>query len=215
MEYTAIKALLEKYWSADSTVEEEQLLAAYFRQPVIAPELEPYRDLFAWFGEEAALTPAKGLEEKIWESIRQADNAQLTVPGQAPPDKLSAERAAFANPGTPASAPVRPLYGKTSWMAAAALILLTLGVFLIAPPAKNGESSTGVPVAKSDSPARDTRKIGILADNIQDTYDDPQQALAAIRKALLTASVKMNRGKNITRQEMHRMNDSWQSAVNN
>jgi hypothetical protein len=191
MEYTVIKALLEKYWSADTTVEEEQLLAAYFRQPAIAPGLEPYRDLFAWFGEEAALTPGKGLEEKILESIRQADNAQQA--GSRPADNV--------RPPGSRPVPVRPLYSKTSWMAAAALILLTLSVFLLAPTAKNRESRTGAPVAKFD--------------NIRDTYDDPQQALAAIRKALLTASVKMNLGKNITRQEMHRMNDSWQSAVNN
>ena len=205
MEYTAIKALLEKYWAADTTVEEEQLLAAYFRQSEIAPGLEPYRDLFAWFAEEASLTPGKGLEEKIWEGIRQADNAQQAGPSQA--DNLP--------PPGPRPVPVRPLYGKASWMAAAALILLTLGVFLLVPPAKNGENGTGAPAAHLDSPARDPHEVGILADNIQDTYDDPQQALAAIRKALLTASVKMNRGKNITRQEIHRMNDSWQSAVNN
>jgi hypothetical protein len=206
MEHTAIKALLEKYWSAETTVEEERLLAAYFRQPVIAPELESCRDLFAWFGEEAALTAGEGLEEKIWEGIRQADNARLDGSGQPK-----------ADPGTqapgPRKAPVRPLYGRTSWMAAAALILLTLGVFLIAPPAK--KEGTGSPVARAESPAGNSQKIGILADNIQDTYDDPQQALAAIRKALMTASVKMNRGKNITRQEMHRMNDGWQSAVSN
>jgi len=29
---------------------------------------------------------------------------------------------------------------------------------------------------------------------IKDTYDDPQQALAAVQKALLTASAKMNKG---------------------
>jgi len=30
--------------------------------------------------------------------------------------------------------------------------------------------------------------------SVKDTYEDPQQALAAVRKALFTASLKMNKG---------------------
>jgi len=55
MEHTIIKALLEKYWLAETTVGEERTLAAYFRGPDVDPGLEPFRDLFAYFAEEAGL----------------------------------------------------------------------------------------------------------------------------------------------------------------
>jgi hypothetical protein len=220
-EYTEITALLEKYWSAETSVEEEKLLAAYFRQTTIAPDLEPYRQLFAWWGEEAMLTAGEGLEKKIWEGIRQADNAQADnlQAGNTRAGKSrqadNAQQVGITRPGQPGAAIVRPLYTKTSWYAAAALILITLGVFLLTPPAKKDGNGTGVTLAKVDSQTKTPQKIGALSDNVQDTYDDPRQALAAIKKALLTASVKMNKGKNITRQQMNRMNDSWQAAVSN
>jgi len=64
MEHAVIASAFRKYWSAETTVEEEKTLAAYFSQPSIAPELEPYRDLFGWYAEEAALTPSPGSGEQ-------------------------------------------------------------------------------------------------------------------------------------------------------
>jgi len=199
MEHAVIAALLEKYWSAETTVEEEKTLAAYFTQPSIDPELEPYRDLFGWYAEEATLAPSQDLESRILESIRQADSAQHGNP--VTQSELSA------------LAPVRPLYRHAFRYAAAAVVLIGLGIYLIVQPA--GDTGTSTPGGSIPSPIAQTDNHAVGTAAITDTYDDPQAALAAIRKALFTASVKMNKGKKITQQNMDRLSESWQSAVNN
>jgi hypothetical protein len=144
-----IAALLEKYWQADTTVEEEKELAEYFRGSGVPPEWEPYREIFSFFALEAQVKPGEFLVDKIMERVRP------------------------------------PRY--TGWWAAAAVLILGLGLFLVFRPAPVRDMP---PVAKhAAQPARDVA--------IKDTYEDPQQALAAVKKALFTASEKMNKGRKI------------------
>ena len=138
MERERIAALLEKYWQADTTVEEERELAEYFRGPDVPAEWESHRQLFAFFEQGAEMLPGPELEKRILDGIR----------------------------------PRRHMV----WWAAAAAILLMLG---IEPLFRQVPEKT--PVVQSASVTKDT-------------YDDPGQALAAVRKALLTASKKMNKG---------------------
>lgn len=135
-------ALLEKYWRAETTLEEEKILAEYFREPSTDPDLQPYNALFAYFEEEAGVLPSPGLEARILHSIT----------------------------------PVRHFdWGMFS--AAAAILVLVASLFLLTPkPAGPIQNSTAV-----------TR--------ITDTYDDPDQALAAVRHALLIASNHLNEGR--------------------
>jgi hypothetical protein len=168
-----IKALLEKYWQTETTVEEEETLAAYFRGPGIDPELEPFRELFAYFEEEGKVTPGEDFESRILQRIHQADAAPVV--------------------------PIRPVrrWLNTSYTAAAAVIL-SIGLFLMYQPTQPG--ATYQPTHPGAGPA--TANTGTV---IKDTYDDPQQALAAIRHALLTASTRMNEGKTITQKNMDRL----------
>jgi hypothetical protein len=132
MEQERIAQLLEKYWQAETTVEEEKMLAEYFRGTDLPSEWEPYREIFSWYEEEKQVKPGEGLEKRIMEQLR----------------------------------PRPRLHG--AWWAAAAVIIVGLGVSLLvreAPPA-----------------------------GVKDTYNDPQQALAAVQKALLVASRNMNKG---------------------
>ena len=52
MDYKYIKQLLERYWAAETTLEEEGILRAFFSQKDIPAELEQYRALFTYEAEE-------------------------------------------------------------------------------------------------------------------------------------------------------------------
>ncbi|HVV05408.1 MAG TPA: hypothetical protein VHC96_14355 [Puia sp.] len=130
MEREQVVQLLEKYWQAETTVEEEKMLAEYFRGADVPLEWESYRDIFSFYAQEAEVKPGKELEERIMERVRP-----------------------------------RPRLGA-AWWGAAAVIVLGLGLSLY----------------QRDKPT------------MKDTYSDPQQALAAVQKALLIASKNMNKG---------------------
>lgn len=188
MEHTVIRQLLEKYWQAETSVEEERVLAEYFRQVEIAPDLEPVRGVFAWREEEAARRPGADFDRRILERIGEMERAS---------DSGEWERASGA--GELKGEAVRAGGAVRSFsirLAAAAAIILCVGIGLLIPMISPG-------------PTGATKEVAV----IRDTYSDPNQALAAVRHALLTASVRFNEGKNITRKNITRMHDSWQAAT--
>jgi hypothetical protein len=167
MEHEPIKALLEKYWLAETTVEEEKTIADYFRGADIDPVLEPYRPFFDYIEEESQVSPSPDLETRILAAVQ----------------------------------PVRSLWGlKTGYAAAAAVILCVSSLFLALQLSRDPETP-GTPATPQ-----------VAKTTIKDTYDDPEKALAAVRRALLVASTAMNEGKGITEKNMHRLNTSWQAA---
>ena len=48
MDYKYIEQLLERYWAAETSLEEEDILRAFFSQKEIPAELEQYRTLFVY-----------------------------------------------------------------------------------------------------------------------------------------------------------------------
>jgi hypothetical protein len=69
MEHEEIKTLLEKYWAAETTLEEEKRIAAYFRGGEVDPALEAYRAFFDYIVEEAAVVAPEGFEERMLERL--------------------------------------------------------------------------------------------------------------------------------------------------
>ena len=59
MDYKYIEQLLERYWNCESTVEEEDILRAFFRQKELPAHLQRYRSLFAY----QAAQPSVGLSD--------------------------------------------------------------------------------------------------------------------------------------------------------
>ena len=47
MDYKYIEQLLERYWACETTLEEEQILRAFFLQENLPSHLSAYRDIFA------------------------------------------------------------------------------------------------------------------------------------------------------------------------
>src|SRR5579863_1016734 len=171
MEQVKIRALLEKYWQAETSVEEERVLAQFCRQPEIPADLERVRGLFKWREEEAALRPGADFDSRMLRRITEMEGGGGVVPGFA----------------------IR--------FAAAAAIILCLGIGLLVPLISPGPGSVAT------APYEKMRIIE------KDTYTDPNQALAAVRRALLVASVRLNEGKHITLRNITRLHDSWQAAT--
>lgn len=48
MDYKYIEQLLERYWSGETSLEEESILCAFFSQKDIPASLLPYRDIFVY-----------------------------------------------------------------------------------------------------------------------------------------------------------------------
>ena len=53
MDYKYIEQLLERYWNAETTLEEENILRTFFSQKDIPAEMEPLRPLFPANAEES------------------------------------------------------------------------------------------------------------------------------------------------------------------
>jgi hypothetical protein len=222
MEQSVVAALLEKYWLAETSVQEEEQLAAYFRQDEIAPELAPFREIFNYFASEASIVPGDDLGDKILERIAGLESAVPVAGGTEPAGSLP--HAGMRPLRDAGSVPVRKLSARWGWAAAAAIVL-GIGIYLAVASSLGGRASreggdgaavlsrqgAGVKSA-GDGRASGDSGTGIV---VKDTYDDPKLALAALQKALLTVSTKMNRGKKITQQQMGRMTDSWQTVMRN
>jgi hypothetical protein len=175
MEKMNVIVLLDKYWQAETSLEEEKALADYFRSPSVHPGLEPYRELFAYFDEESRVMPAPDFGDRILQHIGIPDESQDIVLGRPAPSGIPAI--------TPArkTAVIRP-FGTGLLSAAAVIAALVIGLFLLT-PARQQAIDAGSSLA--------TIRHGA----IQDTYDDPEQALAVVRHALLVASTHLNEGR--------------------
>ncbi len=175
MEQREIKALLEKYWRAETTLEEEKRLADYLLQPETDPELRPFRQLFLWRTEEAQLSLDEGFDDRI---LRQLPNR----------------------------------YSFGFAVAAAAILCVAISCLLvITGPSTEPLRQIAVQPPVQGRPAGDK---GVKAiSEMKDTYADPQQALAAVRHALLIASAGISEGQQITRKNITRLHNSWQAAT--
>ena len=47
MDYKYINQLLDRYWKAETSLEEEEILRAFFSQDELPAELKPYKALFS------------------------------------------------------------------------------------------------------------------------------------------------------------------------
>jgi hypothetical protein len=169
MEKMTVIALLDKYWQAETSLEEEKALAEYFCSPLVDPELEAYREVFAYFDEEARVMPAPDFGDRILQHIGIAPDGPAVVGGRS---EIG---------GRPKPAVIRP-FGTGLLSAAAVIGALVIGLFLLTPPRQ--------PAADAGNSLATIRH-----GSVQDTYDDPEQALAVVRHALLVASTHLNEGR--------------------
>jgi|GEM_PF-392269 len=191
MEKAAVIALLEKYWRAETTIEEEGALAAWFNAQApgtLDPELEPYSALFAYFGEEAQVRPAPDFEDRLLAAIATDQAAAAGTPG-------AASTTSFGKSASVGTVTIRPFrWGLIA--AAATVLVLVANLFLFQPTQNTGQPIDPTKtVTRGDAAQPATAGKTVAAATIKDTYDDPEQALAAVRHALLIASAHLNEGR--------------------
>ena len=70
MDYKYIEQLMERYWNAETTLEEEEILRAFFSQEDIPAELSQYAPLFAYeHAEKAVDVLGEDFDEKMLQQI--------------------------------------------------------------------------------------------------------------------------------------------------
>jgi hypothetical protein len=77
-----IKKLLEKYYNAESSEEEELILKRFFREADIPSDLQYEKELFSYIGRsESFPEPSDGFEERIIAAIDRTDST-FSIPGR-------------------------------------------------------------------------------------------------------------------------------------
>jgi hypothetical protein len=182
----------------------------------------PYRELFVYFREEAEVSAGPEFGERILQKLGlPLDGEELTTetPAEHPVRVALGSDAS----GRGLLAPVVPIAREPFRLgvvaAAAAIVLIVAGLFLLPPPGQPAILASNTPAGRT-TPGAGTagssaidqgrsndqgRSAGQERSNDQgrsnelaavtDTYDDPEQALAAVRHALLIASRNLNQGR--------------------
>jgi hypothetical protein len=140
-----IRKLLDRFYTGETTLEEEQILQDYFSSTSIPEELMPDRDLFRTLGTSDSVAVPEGLNQKILDVIDQQEK------------KVVRTR--------------RISVFSLSGLAAGLLVVIALYMGYFRP----------------DRP-------GMLAHQLTDTYENPQDAYEEARRTLAFVSAKLNTG---------------------
>lgn len=73
MDYKYIEQLLEKYWECETTLQEENILRAFFQQADIPAHLRAFQPLFACHSQQAGLKLPAGVEQQVMAATGQAE----------------------------------------------------------------------------------------------------------------------------------------------
>lgn len=82
MDYKYIEQLIERFWNAETSVEEEAILRAFFRQADVPENLQRYAALFEAFDEEGSLELTAQFDERVLQRL--AAEEQAVVKAQRP-----------------------------------------------------------------------------------------------------------------------------------
>lgn len=119
MEKATVIALLEKYWQAETTLAEEQALAAYFQGDEVDADLEEYRGVFSYFHEEGQVSAGADFGDRILQRLGLPLEEAPVVPIAREPFRFGIAAAAAAivliigglfllNPSTSPTPPAQP-----------------------------------------------------------------------------------------------------------
>lgn len=147
MDYKYIEQLLDRYWAAETTQEEERILRAFFAQTDVPEHLACYRDLFVYENSERGRRLASpDFDERL---CRLAGVTNGEEAGGEKPREVRARRVSFTQR-------LRPLMRA----AAAVAVVMLLGT-----------GAQHIFNRQNDQPAWDYN-----ADTYKDSYNNPREA---------------------------------------
>lgn len=79
MKTEEVKALLQKYFEGNTSLEEEKLLTGFFRQENLQEEFMPFRKWFTGIGETGLTDDSTGLENEMIRFIETREKARPSV----------------------------------------------------------------------------------------------------------------------------------------
>lgn len=79
MDFNVIKKLLDKYFDGGTSLQEENQLKAYFRQPEVHPSLRSYQPLFQFFNAEQERRLDQDFETRLLEKLQTTESPRLRV----------------------------------------------------------------------------------------------------------------------------------------
>lgn len=158
MDYKYIEQLLDRYWNCETTLQEEDILKAFFSQEGVPAHLARYKSLFVYEQQQASLSLGNDFDERVLAAVaaesstnEASDNANSTVKTAK---TVKAAHISLFNR-------LRPLY-----RAAAAVAIVTL----LGTAAQHSFTSSD----KSASNSWDYDQAAY-----KDSYQDPQKAYEA------------------------------------
>lgn len=77
MDYNKIQALLDKYWEAQTSIEEEKILKNYFNQSDIDTRLKEFQPLFQHFELEKEVSVSDGFEDRLLSQISEKPDTKV------------------------------------------------------------------------------------------------------------------------------------------
>ena len=80
MDYKYIQQLLERYWECQTSIEEEEILRAFFSQKEIPAELARYKSLFVYEAQQAQQHLGSDFDERVLAAIGEEPAPAKVVP---------------------------------------------------------------------------------------------------------------------------------------
>lgn len=151
MDYKYIEQLLGRYWTCETTLEEEAILHAFFAQQHLPAHLAKYRDFFVALSETAQPTLGENFDERMCKMVEESQ-----------PVKVRARRISL-------SRRLMPLYRAVAVVAVVALTAPALWTAINNPKQEEGWDYNAA--AYSDTNGNPQEAYDFLSDGMQTIKD--------------------------------------------
>jgi len=154
MDYKYIEQLLERYWAAETSPEEENILKAFFSQQDVPAELQAYADLFRCMDAEGDVALGDDFDARMLQAV-----------GLDETSERPAEIRVFKARKVRKPLGLRPLYQAAA--SVAVVVLISLGAQRLFSPSQQSDASWDY-----------------NPDSYSDTYSTPTQAYHVLESSL-------------------------------